>query len=186
MTEMTSKQTERNTGGKTGRAFITFVAGATFALLIATAYFATAYERGTGLSQYEIDAIEVVAMQNDITSRWNEAVEAFNDSTVVSPQDHVALFSVSQETVRVLITDSQAVINRWNDIEVPAAHTGSHELGRAALMATQDGLILFDVYFQNSLDTMVADQLKAEEAAAKLVYARDLWEQAAQAAANEG
>jgi len=55
-----------------------------------------------------------------------------------------------------------------------------------ALRATQDGLILFDEYFQNAIDTLVADQIRSDEASVKLVHAQDLWSQAAAAAANEG
>ena len=36
------------------------------------------------------------------------------------------------------------------------------------------------------LDTLVADQIRSEQASEKLVHARDLWAQAAEAAANEG
>ena len=53
-------------------------------------------------------------------------------------------------------------------------------------MATQDGLILFEEYFQNSVDTLVADQIRADAATAKLVYAAELWRAAAEVAAGEG
>jgi hypothetical protein len=62
----------------------------------------------------------------------------------------------------------------------------SHGIGLEALKATQDGLILFDIFFQSSIDTLVADQIQSDEAAAKLATARELWEQAAAVAATEG
>jgi len=42
------------------------------------------------------------------------------------------------------------------------------------------------VFFQDSIDTLVADQIRSDEAAAKLVYARELWDRAAEVAATEG
>jgi len=42
------------------------------------------------------------------------------------------------------------------------------------------------VQLKNTLDTLVADQIRSEEAFEKLVHARDLWTQAAAAAASEG
>jgi hypothetical protein len=149
----------------------------TFAMLIGGVYFAVGYEKGDGLSTYEREAIAVVVMQNEITDGWNETVDAFNASTITSNADHIELYSMSQTSARTLITNSQAVINRWQAIDVPEAHV-AHGLGLEALKATQDGLTLFDVFFQNSLDTLVADQIRSDEAAAKLAHARDLWEQA--------
>ena len=37
----------------------------------------------------------------------------------------------------------------------------SHGIGLEALKATQDGLILFDIFFQSSIDTLVADQIQS-------------------------
>jgi hypothetical protein len=59
----------------------------------------------------------------------------------------------------------------------------------SALLRTQ--LIRFLIAFlrvqlKNALDTLVADQIRSEEAFEKLVHARDLWTQAAAAAASEG
>lgn len=159
---------------------------ATFGLLIATAYFATGYERGDNLSSYERDAIEVVAMQNAITGDWNETVEMFNGFNVESQREHIILFSLSLDSVHDLITDSQSVIERWKEIEPPEKHITSYEIALDALMAMQDGLILFEEYFQNSLDTMVADQIRADDASAKLTNAKELWRRAAEAAASEG
>ena len=42
------------------------------------------------------------------------------------------------------------------------------------------------VQLKNALDTLVADQIRSEEASEKLVPARDLWTQAAAAAASGG
>ena len=85
-----------------------------------------------------------------------------------------------------MITDSQSVINRWNEIEAPDKHVNSYELGLEALMAMQDGLILFEEYFQSSIDTRIADQLQAGEASDQLLYAAELWRAAADMAALEG
>jgi hypothetical protein len=166
--------------------FLMLISSLMFAMLIGGLYFATSYEKGDGLSTYEREAISVVAMQNEITDGWNSTVDLFNSSSIYSDSDHVVVYSASQTSARQLITDSQAVINRWQAIDVPAEHVASHQLGLDALMATQDGLILFDVFFQNSLDTLVADQIRSEEASAKLAYARELWEEAAAVAATEG
>ena len=171
------------------RAGLALMAAATSALLIASVYlafFIWSGSQGTTLSEYEMQAIGVVSMQNEITVQWNQTVDAFNDSSVYTQDDHVVLFTASLDSVHDLITDSQAVIDRWIEIDVPNNHTSSYQLGLQALMATQDGLILFEEYFQNSIDTLVADQIRAEEASAKLVYAAELWQAAAEAAATEG
>ncbi|NQW20726.1 MAG: hypothetical protein HQ477_08390 [Chloroflexi bacterium] len=168
------------------RTFLTILSTLMFGMLIGSIFLATSYEKGDGLSGYEREAIAVVEMQNEVTGGWNEVVDMFNSSTVTSVDDHVVLYTLSQQTARVLISDSQAVINRWQAIDAPVEHTVSHELGLEALQATQDGLILFDEFFQNAIDTLVADQIRSEEATAKLTFARHLWEQAAEAAANEG
>lgn len=157
----------------------------TFAMLIGGVYFATAFDRGDGLSTYEREAISVVAMQNDISQAWNETVDTFNAASVLSQNDHIVLYTASQISVRSLITDSQAVINRWNAIDVPEEHLASHDIGLEAMKTTQDGLILFDEFFQSSIDTLVADQIQSDRAAAKLVHARELWVQAAELAATE-
>jgi hypothetical protein len=125
-------------------------------------------------------------MQNEITDGWNGMVDTFNTASVTSVDDHVILYTLSQETARVLISDSQAVINRWQAIDVPEGHTVSHGLGLDALRTTQDGLILFDEFFQNAIDTLVADQIRSDEASVKLAQAQELWTQAAAAAASEG
>lgn len=169
-----------------GRAFLTVISTMMFGMLIGAIFLATSYEKGDGLSTYERQAIEVVTMQNDITDGWNTMVDTFNVATVSSESDHVALYSASQDTARVLISDSQAVINRWMAIDVPEEHAVSHGLGLDALRTTQDGLILFDEFFQNAIDTLVADQIRSEQASDKLVHAQELWAQAAEAAAREG
>jgi hypothetical protein len=169
-----------------GRKFLTVISTLMFTMLIGAIFVATSYEKGDGYTGYEREAIAVVSMQNEITDGWNNMVETFNVATVLSEEDHVVLYTVSQDAARVLISDSQAVINRWQAIDVPDEHAVSHGLGLDALRATQDGLILFDVFFQNAIDTMVADQLRSEEASVKLVHAQELWTQAAAAAANEG
>jgi hypothetical protein len=169
-----------------GRLFLTVLSSLMFGMLIGAIVIASSYEKGDGLSSYEREAIAIVVMQNEITEGWNNMVDTFNTATVASENDHVVLYSLSQETARVLISDSQAVINRWRAIDVPDEHTVSHDLGLQALQATQDGLILFDEFFQNALDTLVADQIRSEEASEKLIHARELWAQAAEAAANEG
>ena len=158
----------------------------TFGMLLGGLYFATVYEKGDGFSTYEREAIAVVVMQNDISEGWNEIVEAFETASIGSQDDHVVLYSTNQVAIRAMISDSQAVINRWKAIDVPEAHVVSHGIGLEALKATQDGLILFDIFFQSSIDTLVADQIQSDEAAAKLATARELWEQAAAVAATEG
>ncbi len=169
-----------------GRKFLTVISTLMFAMLIGAIFVATSYEKGDGYSGYEREAIAVVSMQNEITSGWNEMVDTFNIATVLSEDDHVILYTVSQDAARVLISDSQAVINKWQAIDVPEEHVVSHGLGLDALRATQDGLILFDEFFHNAIDTLVADQIRSDEASVKLVHAQDLWSQAAAAAANEG
>ncbi len=169
-----------------GRAFLIVISTLMFGMLIGAIFMATSYEKGDGLSVYERQAIEVVAMQNEITDGWNTMVDEFNVATVASEDDHVVIYSTSQQTARVLISDSQAVINQWMAIDVPEEHAVSHSIGLDALRTTQDGLILFDEFFQNAIDTLVADQIRSEEASNKLVHAQELWLQAAEAAANEG
>jgi len=169
-----------------GRKFLTVISALMFVMLIGAIFVATSYEKGDGYSGYEREAIAVVSMQNEITSGWNEMVDTFNIATVLSEDDHVILYTVSQDAARVLISDSQAVINKWQAIDVPEEHVVSHGLGLDALRATQDGLILFDEFFHNAIDTLVADQIRSDEASVKLVHAQDLWSQAAAAAANEG
>jgi hypothetical protein len=158
----------------------------TFGMLLGGLYFATVYEKGDGLSTYERDAIAVVAMQNSISQKWNEIVDAFETASIGSQADHVVLYSTNQIAIRAMIYDSQAVINRWRAIDVPEEHVVSHGIGLEALRATQDGLILFVIFFQSSIDTLVADQMQSDEAAAKLATARELWERAAAVAATEG
>ena len=177
---------KRDSNSRSGRLFLTVISGLMFVMLLGAVFVATNFERGDGFSAYEREAIEVVAMQNEITDGWNNMVDLFNGATIASEADHVALYTASQDAARVLISDSQAVINRWNAIDVPEQHAVSHGLGLEALKATQDGLILFDEFFQNAIDTLVADQIRSEEASRKLVHARELWEQAAEAAAREG
>jgi hypothetical protein len=125
-----------------GRTFLTAISTLMFAMLISSIFIATSYEKGDGLSAYEREAIAVVSMQNEITDGWNGMVDTFNTASVTSVDDHVVLYTLSQETARVLISDSQAVINRWQAIDVPEGHTVSHGLGLDALRTTQDGLIL--------------------------------------------
>ena len=138
------------------------------------------------LTQYESEALDVVYMQNEITDRWNETVEWFNQSHVTSDDEHIALYSKSVIAARSLAADSQAVIDRWQKIEVPEENMASHQLALEALMAHQDGLILFETFFQNALDTLVADQIQMLEAEAKLTRSMELWKQAEQAALAEG
>lgn len=171
---------------KFSRLFLTILSTLMFGMLLGSIFIATSYEKGDGLTSYERDAIEVVAMQNEITDGWNTMVDTFNTWTVVTPEDHVELYTMSQDTARTLISDSQAVINRWQAIDVPEEHLVSHDLGLQALRMTQDGLILFDEFFDNAVKTLVADQIRSEEAATKLVQAHELWAQAAEAAAREG
>jgi len=176
-----------NDSGKSrnGRMFLTLISTLMFGMLIGAIFIATSYEKGDGLSSYEREAISVVAMQNEITDGWNGMVDTFNAATVTSENDHVVLYTLSQETARGLISDSQSVINNWRAIDVPEEHVVSHQLGLDALRATQDGLILFDEFFQNAIDTLVADQIRSEEASDQLVHASELWAKAAAAAASE-
>jgi hypothetical protein len=169
-----------------GRLFLMTISVLTFAMLLGGIYLTTSYEKGDGLSTYEREAVQVISMQNEITDGWNETVDTFNAASVLSENDHVVIYTISQTSARALIADSQAVINRWRAIDVPEEHLASHDLGLEALKATQDGLILYDVFFQDSLDTLVASQIRSEEASAKLVHARELWQQAADLAASEG
>jgi len=168
------------------RTFLMTISILTFGMLLGGLYFATAYEKGDGLSTYEREAIAVVEMQNSISEGWNEIVDAFETASIGSQDDHVVLYSTNQVAIRAMIYDSQAVINRWKAIDVPEEHVVSHGIGLEALKATQDGLILFDIFFQSSIDTLVADQIQSDDAAAKLAAARELWEQAAAVAATEG
>lgn len=186
MTDVTVEQNNPESGDRFGRGVLLALLSPSVALLIVTIFVAVTYLAGNGISAYESQAIAVVNMQNEITSRWNQTVDDFNDTHVTSQPEHIALFSTSLDSVHGLITDSQAVINRWNEIDVPIAHENSYQLGLEALMAMQDGLILFEVYFQSSIDTRIADQLQAGEASAKLVYAAELWQAAAEMAAIEG
>ncbi|MDA1283132.1 MAG: hypothetical protein O2921_11050 [Chloroflexi bacterium] len=181
-----SSEVTENKNARFGRTFLTILSTLMFGMLIGAIFVATSYEKGDGLSGYEREAISVVSMQNEITAGWNDMVDTLITASVTSQDDQVVLYSLSQQTARVLISDSQAVINRWSAIDVPPEHIVSHRLGLDALRATQDGLILFDEFFQNALDTLVADQIRSEEASEKLVHARDLWTQAAAAAASEG
>ena len=167
------------------RTFLMAISIMTFGMLLGGLYFATVYEKGDGLSTYERDAIAVVVMQNSISEGWNEIVEAFETASIGSQDDHVVLYSTNQVAIRAMISDSQAVINRWNAIDVPEEHVVSHGIGLEALKATQDGFILFDIFFQSAIDTLVADQIQSDEAAAKLASARELWQQAAAVAATE-
>ena len=174
--------------GKFGRAFLYVVTGVTMVGLIATVFLATTFGSsgpGSELSEYEKQAIEVVSMQNEITLRWNQTVDMFNSSDVMSQQEHIVLFTNSLDSVHDLITDSQAVINQWTEIDVPDRHVSSYQLGLEALMATQDALILFEEHFQNSVDTLIADQMGADAASAKMVDASKLWQAAADMAATE-
>lgn len=188
-TDAMSETKRRGANSIFGRAFLFVTAGATVALLIASVFLAIVFGSGgpdAGLSEYEKQAVEVISMQNEITARWNQTVDMFNGSYVMSQREHIVLFTASLDSVDDLITDSQAVIIRWTEIDVPDKHVTSYQLALQALMATQDGLILFEEYFQNSVDTLVADQLRAETATAKLVYAAELWQAAADVAAGEG
>ncbi len=174
------------TSDRSGRGVLLALLSPSVALLIVTIFVAVTYLGVNDVSEYESQAIAVVTMQNEITSRWNQTVDEFNATDVISQSDHVVLFSTSLDSVRGLITDSQAVINRWNEIEAPDKHVNSYELGLEALMATQDGLILLEEYFQSSIDTRIAGQLQAGEASDKLLYAAELWRAAADMAALEG
>ena len=186
MTDVISEKKMPGSSDRLGRAFLLAVFSPTVALLAVAIIVAVTYANNNSVSEYEKQAIEVVSMQNDITVRWNETVDTFNDTIVFSQGEHVTLFTLSLGSVHDLITDSQAVINRWKEIDVPDEHLSSYLLGLEALMAMQDGLILFEEYFQNSIDTLVADQIRAETAEAKLVHAAELWQAAADAAAIEG
>lgn len=177
---------KRDSNSLFGRAFLFAIGGATLALLIGTVFVAVVGSRSGGMTEYERQAIDVVSMQNDITVRWNETVDMFNASEVASEREHIVLFTSSLDSVGVLVTDSQAVINRWRDLDVPDSHVTSYQLGLEALLATQDGLILFEEYFQNSVDTLVSDQIQADYASEKLAHAAELWKAAAEIAATEG
>jgi hypothetical protein len=186
MTTQIAQSTGNGSRSRFGRTFLTVISTLMFAMLVSAIFLATSYEKRDGFTTYERDAIAVVAMQNEITDGWNSMVDTFNASTITSQNEHVVLYRFSQDSARALISDSQAVINRWRAIDVPDEHSVSHDLGLEALQATQDGLILFDEFFQNAIDTLVADQIRSDEASLKLAHARDLWQQAAEAAANEG
>jgi len=158
----------------------------TVAMLIVIGIVVVGNHNSGNLTQYESEALDVVYMQNEITDRWNETVEWFNQSHVTSDDEHIALYSKSVIAARSLAADSQAVIDRWQKIEVPEENMASHQLALEALMAHQDGLILFETFFQNALDTLVADQIQMLEAEAKLTRSMELWKQAEQAALAEG
>jgi len=158
----------------------------TVAMLIVIGIVVVGNHNSGNLTQYESEALDVVYMQNEITDRWNETVEWFNQSLVTSDDEHIALYSKSVIAARSLAADSQAVIDRWQKIEVPEENMASHQLALEALMAHQDGLILFETFFQNALDTLVADQIQMLEAEAKLTRSMELWKQAEQAALAEG
>lgn len=177
---------KRYFGSGLGRVFLFAIRSGIVAMLIATVFVAVFWNRGDQMSEYESQAIAVVAMQNDVTQRWNAFVDVFNASSVESQSEHVVLFTDSLDSVDVLITDSQAVINKWSELDVPDEHVNSYEVGFEALLAMQDGLILFAEYFQNSVDTLVSDQIRADDAAEKLVHASELWKTAAEIAATEG
>jgi hypothetical protein len=128
-TNAMSDKTKRDSNNMFGRAFLFVMAGATGALLIATvalAVFGGFGDRGSQLSEYEKQAIAVVAMQNEITGRWNQTVDMFNGSYVSSQREHIVLFTASLDSVHDLITDSQAVINQWTEIDVPDRHVSSY------------------------------------------------------------
>jgi len=158
----------------------------TVAMLIVIGIVVVGNHNSGNLTQYESEALDVVYMQNEITDRWNETVEWFNQSLVTSDDEHIALYSKSVIAARSSAADSQAVIDRWQKIEVPEENMASHQLALEALMAHQDGLILFETFFQNALDTLVADQIQMLEAEAKLTRSMELWKQAEQAALAEG
>lgn len=158
----------------------------TVAMLIVIGIVVVGNHNSGNLTQYESEALDVVYMQNEITDRWNETVEWFNQSHVTSDDEHIALYSKSVIAARSLAADSQAVIDRWQKIEVPEENMASHQLASEALMAHQDGLILFETFFQNALDTLVADQIQMLEAEAKLTRSMELRKQAEQAALAEG
>lgn len=158
----------------------------TVAMLIVIGIVVVGNHNSGNLTQYESEALDVVYMQNEITDRWNETVEWFNQSHVTSDDEHIALYSKSVIAARSLAADSQVVIDRWQKIEVPEENMASHQLALEALMAHQDGLILFETFFQNALDTLVADQIQMLEAEAKLTRSMELWKQAEQSALAEG
>ena len=158
----------------------------TVAMLIVIGIVVVGNHNSGNLTQYESEALDVVYMQNEITDRWNETVEWFNQSLVTSDDEHIALYSKSVIAARSSAADSQAVIDRWQKIEVPEENMASHQLALEALMAHQDGLILFETFFQNDLGTLVADQIQMLEAEAKLTRSMELWKQAEQAALAEG
>ncbi len=158
----------------------------TVAMLIVIGIVVVGNHNSGNLTQYESEALDVVYMQNEITDRWNETVEWFNQSHVTSDDEHIALYSKSVIAARSLAADSQVVIDRWQKIEVPEENMASHQLALEALMAHQDGLILFETFFQNALDTLVADQIQMLEAEAKLTRSMELRKQAEQAALAEG
>jgi hypothetical protein len=186
MTDISSEIKKHDSNGKFGRVFLLGIAGATLVLLIATVFVAVASSRGSVLSEYEKQAIEVVSTQNDITERWNQTVDMFNGAYVTSQSEHIVLFTAGLDVVQDLVTDSQSVINQWNELDPPDDKATSYQLGLQALMATQDGLILFEDYFQNSVDTLISDQIRADYAEAKMTHAKELWQAAAAAAVSEG
>jgi len=156
-----------------------------FGILIGAVFMAISYEQGDGLSGHEHDAISVVSVQNEITDGWNEMVDTFNTAKVTYEDDHVVLYMLSQPRARVLILDSQPVINRWQAIDVPEEHSVSHGFGLDTLGATQDGLILLDAFLLSALNTLVADQIRSDDASVNLTQIRDLCTQAVAAAASE-
>jgi hypothetical protein len=168
------------------RVLTSTAAAMTVAMLIVIGIVVVENHDSGNLTQYESEALDVVYMQNEITDRWNDTVEWFNQSHVTSDDEHIALYSKSVIAARSLAADSQAVIDRWQKIEVPEENVASHQLALEALMAHQDGLILFETFFQNALDTLVADQIQMLEAEAKLTRSMELWKQAEQAALAEG
>ena len=113
----------------------------TVAMLIVIGIVVVGNHNSSNITQYESEALDVVYMQNEITDRWNETVEWFNQSHVTSDDEHIALYSKSVIAARSLAADSQAVIDRWQKIEVPEENMASHQLALEALMAHQDGLI---------------------------------------------
>ena len=168
------------------RVLTSTAAAMTVAMLVVIGIVVIGHQSGGKLTQYESEALDVVYMQNEITDRWNDTVDWFNQSHVTSDDEHIALYSKSVIAARSLAADSQAVIDRWKKIDVPEQNIASHQLGLEALMAHQDGLILFESFFQNALDTLVADQIQMLEAEAKLTKSMELWKQAEQAALAEG
>ena len=168
------------------RVLTSTAAAMTVAMLIVIGIAVVGNHNSGNLTQYESEALDVVYMQNEITDRWNETVEWFNQSLVTSDDEHIALYSKSVIAARSSAADSQAVIDRWQKIEVPEENMASHQLALEALMAHQDGLILFETFFQNALGTLVADQIQMLEAEAKLTRSMELWKQAEQAALAEG